>query len=69
MPGTAGRTIMNTTTKRYPRTTTEAFPDADRAGCIQGPYRDGFPLTSRLLALAAALVAVIVLATVGVSHG
>lgn len=57
---------MNTTTKRYPRTTTEAFPDAERAGCIQGPYNSGFQFTPRLLALAAALVGIIVLAVVGV---
>jgi len=30
---------MNKTTSRYPRTTTEAFSDADRAGWVQGPYR------------------------------
>lgn len=30
---------MSTPTFRtYPRSTIEAFNDADRAGCVQGPY-------------------------------
>lgn len=53
---------MNITTKRHPRTTTEAFADADRAGCIQGPYGSPNPFTVHMLALSAALVGAIVTA-------
>jgi hypothetical protein len=58
---------MNETTKRHPRTTVEAFPDTERAGCCYGPYRPENPFTAGLLAIAGAIVGAILLAVVGVS--
>lgn len=50
---------MNTTTKTYPRTTVEAFPDAHRAGCVQGPYRAPSRIFWPVLAPVTALLAII----------
>ena len=58
---------MNTTTKRYPRTTTEAFSDADRAGCVQGPYLSSSTMAAKAAKLAALIVGFVLLAFVGVS--
>ncbi len=49
------------TTRRFPRTLTEAFDGPERAQAVYGPYRDDdAPLTLRML-----LAAVAVVATVG----
>jgi hypothetical protein len=50
----------------FPRTTTEAFNDADRAGCISGPFRSSGATTGRLLLAAVVLVGLIVATVLGV---
>lgn len=54
----------NSTTKRHPRTLHEAFNDADRATWFYADQDN--PLTWRLLGVAVAVVAVVVLAMLGV---
>lgn len=50
---------MNTTTKTYPRTLAEAFPDAHRASAMQGPYKAPSRIFWPIVAPVVALLAVV----------
>jgi hypothetical protein len=55
---------MTPTTRTFPRTTAEAFNDADRAACISGPHkapsRVFWPVLAPVIALAALAAAALI---------